>query len=54
MEKDILRLQCDQLLEIAKEKDMVLDFTDINDYFVGCTLTPEDMEYIYARLEKAC
>ena len=52
MEKDILRLQCDQLLEIAKEKDMVLDFTDINDYFVGCTLTPEDMEYIYARLEK--
>jgi RNA polymerase primary sigma factor len=39
-------------LEIAKEKDMVLDFTDINDYFVGCTLTPEDMEYIYARLEK--
>ncbi|MCR4926831.1 MAG: RNA polymerase sigma factor RpoD [Lachnospiraceae bacterium] len=52
MEKDILRLQCDQLLEIAKEKDMTLDFTDINDYFVGCTLTPEDMEYIYARLEK--
>lgn len=52
MEKDILRLQCDQLLEIAKEKDMTLDFNDINDYFVGYTLSPEDMEYIYTRLEK--
>lgn len=52
MEKDILRLQCDQLLEIAKEKDMTLGYNDINDYFVGYTLTPEDMEYIYARLEK--
>jgi len=41
----------DQLVGQAKSKDAKLDVDEINDFFAGDNLTPDDIEQIYAYLE---
>lgn len=50
MEKDFLdRLK--KLVEMGKSKKSVLDMNDINDFFTGIELTPEQLEHVYSYLE---
>lgn len=51
MEKEILNERLGKLVEIGNGKNKALDFNDINDFFVGEVLTPEEWEYVYSYLE---
>ena len=51
MEKDNFVKKLEQLVEVAKTKHNALDVTEINDFFVGENLMPEQMEHIYSYLE---
>ena len=42
----------DKLVEIGLSKNKTLDFNDVNDFFAGETLTPEELEFVYTYLER--
>ena len=52
MEKDNFLEKLKKLVEVAKTKHNALDVTEINDFFVGGDLSPEQMEQIYNYLEQ--
>ena len=52
MEKDNFLDKLKKLVEVAKTKHNALDVTEINDFFVGDDLSPEQMEQIYNYLEQ--
>lgn len=51
VEKDNFLEKLNKLVELAKTKQNALDVTEINDFFVGENLTPDQMENIYSYLE---
>ena len=51
MEKDNFLEKLGKLVEFAKTKHNALDATEINDFFAGDSLTPEQMDHIYSYLE---
>lgn len=51
MEKNDFFKKLEKLVEAAKTKHNALDVTEINDFFVGDNLMPEQMEHIYSYLE---
>lgn len=51
MEKDNFLEKLNKLVELAKTKHGTLDITEINDFFAGNDLNPDQMEQIYAYLE---
>ena len=51
MEKAVLTERLNKLVELANSKNRTLDFTEINDFFVGSSVTPDDMDFIYRYLE---
>ena len=51
MEKDNFLDKLKKLVEVAKTKHNALDITEINDFFKGENLGPEQMEQIYSYLE---
>ncbi len=52
MEKDNFLSKLNKLVEVAKTKHNALDVTEINDFFAGDNLGPEQMEQIYNFLEE--
>ena len=52
MEKDNCLDKLKKLVEVAKTKHNALDITEINDFFKGENLSPEQMEQIYSFLEE--
>lgn len=52
MEKDNFLDKLKKLVEVAKTKHNALDVAEINDFFVGDNLGPEQMEQIYSFLEE--
>ena len=48
MEKDNFLDKLKKLVEVAKTKHNALDITEINDFFKGENLGPEQMEQIYS------
>lgn len=52
MEKDNFLGKLKKLVEVAKTKHNALDVTEINDFFAGDNLSPEQMEQIYSYLEE--
>ena len=52
MEKDNFLEKLKKLVEVAKTKHNALDVAEINDFFVGDNLGPEQMEQIYSFLEE--
>ena len=52
MEKDNFLRKLNKLVEVAKTKHNALDVTEINDFFAGDNLGPEQMEQIYNFLEE--
>lgn len=52
MEKSVLTERLNKLVELGMKKNKTLDLNDINDFFAGEELTPEQMEYVYNYLEK--
>ena len=52
MEKDNFLEKLKKLVEVAKTKHNALDVAEINDFFMGDSLTPEQMEQIYNYLEE--
>ncbi|MDO4329571.1 MAG: RNA polymerase sigma factor RpoD [Lachnospiraceae bacterium] len=51
MEKDNFLAKLGKLVEFAKTRHNALDATEINDFFAGDSLTPEQMDQIYSYLE---
>ena len=51
MEKDDFLKKLEKLVEHAKSKHNTLDAGEINDFFTGDTLSPEQMDQIYSYLE---
>lgn len=51
MEKDNFLEKLSKLVEFAKARHNALDATEINDFFAGDILSPEQMDQIYAYLE---
>ncbi len=51
MEKEVLVERLIKLVEIGISKNRTLDFNDVNDFFAGETLTPEELESVYSHLE---
>ena len=51
MEKDDFLKKLDNLVEHAKSKHNTLDAGEINDFFTGDNLSPEQMDQIYSYLE---
>ena len=51
MEKDNFLEKLGKLVEFAKTRHNALDATEINDFFTGDSLTPEQMDQIYSYLE---
>lgn len=51
VEKDNFIELLNKLVELGKSKNNTLDITDINDFFKGVTLSPEQLEMIYSYLE---
>ena len=43
MEKEVLKERLTKLVEIGLSKNKTLDFNDVNDFFAGETLTPEEL-----------
>lgn len=52
VEKDNFLEKLKKLVEVAKSKHNALDVGEINDFFAGDNLSPEQMEQIYSYLEK--
>ena len=52
MEKDNFVEKLKKLVEVAKTKHNALDVAEINDFFIGDNLPPEQMEQIYNYLEE--
>ena len=52
MDKDNFLVKLNKLLEVAKSKHNALDVTEINDFFIGDNLGPDQMEQIYNFLEE--
>lgn len=52
VEKDNFLEKLKKLVEVAKTKHNALDVTEINDFFMGENLTPDQMEQIYSYLEE--
>ncbi|MCI6888270.1 MAG: RNA polymerase sigma factor RpoD [Lachnospiraceae bacterium] len=52
MEKDNFLEKLKKLVEVAKTKHNALDVGEINDFFAGDNLSPEQMEQIYSYLEE--
>ncbi len=52
MEKDNFLEKLKKLVEVAKTKHNALDVAEINDFFMGDNLTPDQMEQIYSYLEE--
>ncbi len=52
MEKDNFLEKLKKLVEVAKSKHNALDVGEINDFFAGDNLGPEQMEQIYSYLEE--
>jgi len=52
VEKDNFLEKLKKLVEVAKTKHNALDVGEINDFFVGDNLGPEQMEQIYSYLEE--
>lgn len=52
MEKDNFLEKLKKLVEVAKSKHNALDVGEINDFFAGDSLGPEQMEQIYSYLEE--
>lgn len=52
MEKDNFLEKLKKLVEVAKNKHNALDVTEINDFFTGDDLSPDQMEQIYSYLEQ--
>lgn len=52
MEKDNFLEKLKKLVEVAKTKHNALDVAEINDFFRGDNLTPDQMEQIYNYLEE--
>ena len=52
MEKDNFLVKLNKLLEVAKSKHNALDVTEINDFFIGDNLGPDQIEQIYNFLEE--
>ncbi len=52
MEKDNFLEKLKKLVEVAKSKHNALDVGEINDFFAGDNLSPEQMEQIYSYLEE--
>ena len=52
MEKDNFLEKLIKLVEVAKTKHNMLDVAEINDFFIGDNLTPDQMEQIYNYLEE--
>lgn len=51
MEKEVFLGKLKKLVELGKSKQNALDVTEINDFFAGDNLGPEQMEEIYNYLE---
>ncbi|MCC2231098.1 RNA polymerase sigma factor RpoD [Hominifimenecus microfluidus] len=51
MEKDNFLEVLNKLVDLGKSKNNTLDINDINDFFKGVSLTPEQLENIYTYLE---
>ncbi len=51
MEKDNFLAKLGKLVEFAKTRHNALDATEINDFFAGDSLSPEQMDQIYTYLE---
>lgn len=51
MDKEVLKERLAKLVEIGISKNRTLDFNDVNDFFAGETLTPEELEKVYNYLE---
>ncbi len=51
MEKEVFLEKLKKLVELGKSKQNALDVTEINDFFVGDNLGPEQMDEIYSYLE---
>ena len=51
MEKDDFLKKLEKLVELAKGKHNTLDAGEINDFFAGDSLSPEQMDHIYSYLE---
>ncbi len=52
VEKDNFLEKLKKLVEVAKTKHNALDVAEINDFFMGENLTPDQMEQIYSYLEE--
>lgn len=51
MDKEVLKERLTKLVEIGISKNRALDFNDVNDFFAGESLTPEELEKVYSYLE---
>lgn len=51
MEKAVFTERLNKLVELGNSKNRTLDFNEINDFFVGEVLTPEELDSIYKYLE---
>jgi len=51
VEKDDFLKKLEKLVELAKGKHNTLDAGEINDFFAGDSLSPEQMDHIYSYLE---
>ena len=51
MEKDDFLKKLEKLVAHAKSKHNTVDAGEINDFFTGDNLTPEQMDHIYSYLE---
>ena len=52
VEKDNFLEKLIKLVEVAKTKHNILDVAEINDFFIGDNLMPDQMEQIYNYLEE--
>ena len=53
MEKNDFLKKLEKLVELAKTKHNTLDAGEINDFFAGDSLSPEQMDHIYSYLENS-
>lgn len=51
MEKAVFTERLNKLVELGNSKNRTLDFNEINDFFMGEVLTPEELDSIYKYLE---
>ncbi|MCI8453136.1 MAG: sigma-70 family RNA polymerase sigma factor, partial [Lachnospiraceae bacterium] len=53
MEKEVFLEKLKKLVELGKSKQNALDVSEINDFFAGENLGPEQMDEIYTYLERS-